>query len=123
MARKLTEQQTAFIEALFGDAKGSPVKAKKMAGYADSVSSRAIVNGLKDEILDATRLHLALHAPQAAMSVIDGITDPTELGIKEKMNAAKDILDRIGIVKTEKVQVEASGGVMLLPPKKADGDE
>jgi hypothetical protein len=94
-----------------------------MAGYADSVSSRAIVNGLKDEILDATRLHLALHAPQAAMSVIDGINDPTELGIKEKLNAAKDILDRIGIVKTEKVQVEASGGVMLLPPKKADGDE
>jgi len=28
------------------------------------------------------------------------------------------LLDRVGLVKTEKVQVEASGGVMLLPPKK-----
>jgi hypothetical protein len=28
------------------------------------------------------------------------------------------VLDRVGLVKTEKVQVEASGGVMILPPKK-----
>jgi hypothetical protein len=29
-------------------------------------------------------------------------------------------LDRVGLIKTEKVQVEASGGVMILPPKKGD---
>ena len=29
-----------------------------------------------------------------------------------------ELLDRVGLTKTEKVQVEASGGVMLLPPKK-----
>ena len=30
----------------------------------------------------------------------------------------KELLDRVGLIKTEKVQVEASGGVMILPPKK-----
>ena len=33
------------------------------------------------------------------------------------MSAAKELLDRVGLVKTEKMQVEASGGVMLMPPK------
>ena len=51
------------------------------------------------------------------------ILDPTELGIKEKMNAAREILDRTGLVKTEKVQVEATNGLMILPPKDKDKDE
>jgi hypothetical protein len=33
------------------------------------------------------------------------------------MSAAKELLDRTGLVKTEKLQVESSGGVMLLPAK------
>ena len=28
------------------------------------------------------------------------------------------MLDRTGLVKTEKMQVEATGGVMLMPPKR-----
>jgi hypothetical protein len=30
------------------------------------------------------------------------------------------LLDRVGVVKTEKVQVEAGPGLMILPPKKVD---
>ena len=48
---------------------------------------------------------------------MSGIVDPTQLGIKEKLNAAKDLLDRSGIIKSEKIQVQSSGGVMILPPK------
>ena len=40
------------------------------------------------------------------------------LGIRDKMSAAKELLDRTGLVKTEKMQVEAKGGVMLMPPNK-----
>ena len=36
------------------------------------------------------------------------------------MSAAKELLDRTGLVKTEKVQVEAKGGVMLMPPKNTE---
>ena len=41
-----------------------------------------------------------------------------QLGIRDRLGAAKELLDRVGLIKTEKVQVEASGGVMILPPKK-----
>ncbi len=39
------------------------------------------------------------------------------------MQAAKDFMDRAGLVKTEKVQVESNtGGVMLLPAKEKEED-
>jgi len=123
MARQLTEQQSKFIDALLGEAKGNPARAKQLAGYLPGTNTKDLVSSLKDEILEATRLYLALHAPSAAIGIVDAISDPTELGIKEKLSAAKDLLDRIGIVKTEKVQVESSGGVMLLPPKQQNADE
>ena len=37
-------------------------------------------------------------------------------------SAAKELLDRTGLIKTEKVQVEASNGVMLMPPKNKERD-
>jgi hypothetical protein len=55
------------------------------------------------------------------MAMVGGLYDPTELGLKEKMSAAKELLDRTGLVKTEKMQVESTGGVMLLPAKNTDG--
>jgi hypothetical protein len=36
------------------------------------------------------------------------------------MSAAKEVLDRAGIVKTERVEVQASGGLFILPPKEQD---
>jgi hypothetical protein len=62
-------------------------------------------------------MYMARNAPKAAMAVVNGLYDPTELGIRDKMSAAKELLDRSGLIKTEKVQVETSGGVMLMPPK------
>ena len=38
------------------------------------------------------------------------------------MAAAKELLDRTGLVKTEKVQVESKGGVMLMPAKNVQED-
>jgi hypothetical protein len=118
--RQLTEQQQRFLDVLFKEAGGDPLRAKRLAGYADAVSTPTVLRSLKEEVLDLTQLYLALNAPKAAFAIISGIDDPTELGIKEKLNAAKDLLDRVGVVKTEKVQVEAGPGLMILPPKKVD---
>jgi hypothetical protein len=120
MAKKLTEQQAKFIEVLFTEAGGDPVKARKLAGYSDNSSTKEIMDSIKEEVIQATQLYIATNAPRAAMAVVSGIVDPTELGIKEKLNAAKDLLDRAGVVKTEKMQIEASNGVMILPPKNTD---
>ena len=120
MARKLTEKQQKFLDVLFEEARGSLVEARKLAGYSETQATSEIVTSLKEEILERTNLYLAQNAPRAAMSMVGAMIDPTEMGIKEKMQAAKEVMDRVGIVKSEKLQVEASGGVMILPPKKSE---
>ena len=122
MARKLTERQQKFIEALFAEANGSIKDAKVMAGYSATTNSQEIIHSLKEEILEATQIYMASNAPKAAIAMVSGIDDPTELGTRDKLSAAKELLDRTGLIKTEKIQVESSGGVMLMPPKKVEED-
>ena len=117
MARELNEKQQKFLEVLFDEAGGDMVAAKKLAGYADTTPTTSIVKGLKEEILEATQMYMARNAPKAALAMTGALYDPTELGIRDKMSAAKELLDRVGLVKTEKMEVKASGGVMLMPPK------
>jgi hypothetical protein len=117
MAKELTEQHQKFLEVLFNEAGGNITRAKQLAGFSPGYSTRLLTNSLKEEIIEATQLFIAMNAPKAAVAMVSGIDDPTELGIKEKMNAAKDLLDRAGLVKTDKVQVEAVNGVMILPAK------
>jgi hypothetical protein len=114
MSRELTERQQKFLNVLFDGAGGDVVQAKLLAGYSEGSSTTDIVKSLKDEIMEATQLYMSRNAPKAAMAMVSGLLDPTELGIRDKMSAAKELL---GLVKTEKLQVESSGGVMLLPAK------
>lgn len=122
MAKELTEQHKRFLEVLFADANGNISAAMRMAGFSEGYSRRSLTNYLKEEIIEATQLYIAMAAPKAAVAMINAIDDPTELGLKEKMSAAKDLLDRAGLVKTEKVQVESTGGIMVLPAKEREED-
>ena len=123
MARELTERQQKFLDVLMDEAGGDVTMAKKLAGYSPNTPNREITNSLKEEIIDVTHSYLARNVPKAAMAMVSALYDPTELGIRDKMQAAKELLDRTGLVKTEKMQVEAKGGVMLMPPKQMDEDD
>lgn len=122
MARNLTENQRKFLEVLFEEANGDVVRAKKLAGYNEGSSTTAIVESLKDEIFDATKSYMSRVGPRAAVAYASALDDPTQLGIKEKMMAAGQILDRAGVVKTDRVTVESSGGLFILPPKQQESD-
>lgn len=123
MARQLTENQQRFLEVLFDEANGDVVAAKKLAGYSENTPTRLIVDALKDEIADSTRTYFARTAPKAAMAMMGALNDPTELGIRDKMAAAKDLLDRAGLGKVDKVDVSSSGGgVFYLPPKEGKNE-
>lgn len=114
----LNEQQQKFIEVLFNEAGGDPVKARRLAGYSEGYNTKTLMSLLKEEVIEATQLYIAMNAPRAAIAVVNGIADPTELGLKDKLNAAKDLLDRAGLAKTDKIQVEATGNnIMFLPAK------
>ena len=122
MARNLTEKQQKFLDVLFEEAGGNLVKAKKLAGYADGVSSKQVAESLAEEIADLTKKFISSSATKAAYSMFEVMNSPTDLGNKEKMAAAKDVLDRSGFIKTEKVEVSAANPLFILP-QKADEDE
>jgi len=117
MSRTLTERQQKFLDVLFDGAGGDVAHAKVLAGYSETSSTSDIIKSLKEEIMDATQLYMSRNAPKAAVAMVSGVDDPTQLGIRDKLSASKELLDRVGLIKTEKLQVEASGGVMILPPK------
>ena len=122
MSRNLTEKQQKFLDVLFEEAQGNLAKARKLAGYADGVSSKAIAESLAEEIADLTKRFISSSATKAAYSMFEVMNNPTDLGNKEKMAAAKDVLDRGGFVKTEKVEVSAANPLFILP-QKADENE
>jgi len=123
MTRVLTDNQTKFLEVLFDEAGGNHALAKKLAGYSDNTPTKTVRDSLKAEIMSATTEYLVQIAPKAAVAMAKALDDPTELGIRDKMAAAKDLLDRGGFGKVERVDVNSSsGGVFILPAKEGTNE-
>ena len=119
--KELTIQQKTFINALFGEAKGNPKKAGEIAGYSDS-SYPNVVKNLKEIIVEKAESVLALHSPKAVMGLVDALEeDGMTPAANIRIEAAKQILDRVGIVKKEKIDINAqvAHGIFILPPKDA----
>lgn len=128
MAKELTEKQTLFLEYLFmseeeGGAAGDALKAKRLAGYSDNFATAAIIDSLKEEINARTKNLFVKFAPRAAFRTSSVLEDPTMMGAKELLAASKDLLDRAGFGKTDKVEVDFSQGLFILPAKKEEEDE
>jgi|TARA_R110000744_G_scaffold85150_7_gene166496 hypothetical protein len=120
--RELTEKQQLFLDVLFEEAEGDPLKAKKLAGYSDNVPTSSVTTSLIDEIAELTRKFIAQSSTKAAYTMFKVMGDTDMLGAKERMAAAKDLMDRAGFVKTEKVEVSSSEPVFILPAKKREED-
>ena len=114
-----------FISLLFtavedGGAGGNPNLAKKLAGYSEYTSTQQLLQLYEEDLEKATRRFIAEVAPESVFSVLNVMRTPSQIGAKEKLSAAKDLLDRAGFVKTEKVEVNASGGLFILPAKQEE---
>ena len=117
--KELTTRQEAFLDNL--TACGGDVKhAAELAGYAEG-THYAVVKALKTEILDIANNIMALNAPKAASKLIQ-IMDSAEPipQANMRLQAAQQILDRVGLGKTERldVTVSAGGGLFVIPAKK-----
>jgi len=116
--RELTEKQELFLAVLFEEAEGDPLKAKLLAGYSANVATSSITASLIDEIAELTRKFIAQSSTKAAFTMYKVMGDTDMLGAKEKMAAAKDLMDRAGFTKTEKIEVSSVDPVFILPAKK-----
>ncbi len=122
--KTLTEKQELFLEFLCGEAKGNIRSAMNLAGYSENTKVSEVVSSLKDEIVDRSSLLLAMNAPKATFSMIDILDDPGQMGARNAVSAATQILDRSGLVKKEQIQVTGdTGGLFILPPKKDNDSE
>ena len=115
----LTDTQEKFLDALFGEAKGNPKRAGELAGYSDH-SYPKVVRSLKSEIVSRAEGYLATHSAKAATKMVDMLEeDGTTPHAAIRLEAAKQILDRIGIAKKEKIDInmKAVHGLFILPAK------
>jgi len=116
--KELTTKQQSFIDSLL-TCNGDTRLAGEMAGYAPT-SINSVVKSLKTEILDLATNILAQSAPKAALKLVS-IMDSAEPIPQANMRiqAAQTILDRVGLGKTERldVTVNTAGGLFILPSK------
>ena len=118
--RKLTEQQEKFLGALATEAKGDINKALDIAGYKPGASS-AVINSLKDEIVDVATKILAKSAPQASQKLVEILNSDDPIPqVNAKLQAAQTLLDRVGVAKRDKLDVThtSASGIFILPLKK-----
>ena len=117
--KELTKQQESFLEALFGEANGSPKIAGEIAGYAPS-SYTKVVKAFKEELLERAEYSLAITSAKSVKGLVTALDDDgTTPGANTRMEAAKQSLDRVGLVKKEKIDITGKGahGRFILPPK------
>ena len=117
--KNLTEQQEKFLDGLFGEAKGDPKKAGDLAGYS-AHSYPKVLRNLRNEIVTRAENYLATHSAKAATKMVDMLDeDGATPHASIRMEAAKQILDRIGIAKKEKLDINmrAVHGLFILPSK------
>ena len=116
--RELTDKQQAFLTHLV-ETQGDAKKVAELAGYSSHYHH--VVKTLKSEILELTQEVLANSAPKAAFKLVE-IMDSKRpiIQANNKLAAAQTLLDRVGVGKVERVDVNHnvnSGGIFLMPDK------
>ena len=115
--RTLTEKQQSFLNNLI-ETKGDLKLSAELAGYAGN--HYQVINSLKQEIVELASTVLAREAPKAAFKLVEVMDSDTAMPqANVKIQAAQTILDRVGVAKTERLQVDqnVNGGIFILPEK------
>ena len=115
--RKLTEKQQSFLDNLIQTG-GDPKQAAELAGY--SGNHYQVIQTLREEIVDLASDVLARSAPQAAFKLVEVMTSDDAIPqVATKLQAAQTILDRVGVSKKERLDINhnVSGGIFILPEK------
>ena len=118
MKKELTVKQKSFLDSLV-ECGGNAKQAAAIAGYAEG-SYTSVVKSLKKEILDISEGILAQNAPKAAMKLVNIMdSDQPIPQANIRLQAAQTLLDRVGLSKTDKLNLNVDGGsgIFILPAK------
>ena len=127
--RNLTEKQQSFLDNLV-TTEGDFKKSAELAGYSGG-NHYQVLKSLKEEVVDLASDILARSAPKAAFKLVEVMTSEDSIPqANVKLQAAQTILDRVGLGKHDRVEVNhnVNGGIFILPEKETinlraeDGD-
>jgi len=120
--REYTDKQQSFLDNLV-EAGGDAKLAAELAGYAEGTYPQ-VVRALKPEMIELASEILAQSAPKAALKLVEVMDSDTPIPQSNvKIQAAQTILDRIGLGKMDRVDVnhnisDNTGSLFILPAKK-----
>ena len=117
--RNLTEKQQSFLNNLV-ETGGDFKKSAELAGY--SGNHYQVLRSLREEVVDLASDVLAREAPTAAFKIIEVMKSNKPVPqANNKLQATQTILDRVGVSKTDRIDVNhnTGGGIFILPEKKA----
>jgi|TARA_R100000084_G_C4631657_1_gene138688 phage terminase small subunit len=117
--KKLTEKQQLFLDKIL-ETGGNLTKAAELAGYSGNYHQP--LKALKEEVIDLASDVLARSAPKAAFKLLEVLESDRPIPqANNKLQAAQTILDRVGLAKSDRVQVDHNvpGGIFILPEKES----
>ena len=110
--------QQSFLDNLVS-CNGDTKRAAELAGDAEG-SYTSVVKALKTEIIELAENILAQNAPKASLKLVEVMdsTNPIPQA-NVRLQAAQTVLDRVGISKTDKLDVnlQNTNGLFILPAK------
>jgi phage terminase small subunit len=118
MKKELTTKQQNFLDNLV-ETGGDPKEAARLAGYSEN-GHWQVAQALKNEIIELASNILAQSAPKAAMKLVDIMDSNVPIPqANMRLQAAQTILDRTGLGKQERLDVQhkITGGLFILPAK------
>lgn len=118
----LSEQEEYFLDILFDRCGGDIKMAMNDAGYPKDASAMKLQTKLSKEIIKRSKEFLAGHTAKAAVSLMGVFSDPSAMGAKNIISAAKEVLDRGGVNKEEKTFELPDNAIVILPPKNRNDD-
>lgn len=117
----LTHKENKFLDVLFDEFKGNVKEAMKASGLTGS--QHTLSKRLSKHIKERSAAYLAAHTAKASLSLVSILDDPNQPGLKNTIAAAKEILDRGGVMKDETPVIKEQNFMFILPPIKEEKED
>ena len=121
-----TDSQKNFIAALTSHEILSVPRAKRwrwaalQAGYSENTAISLIIGPIKHLLEEVAKLNLSRAAIEATWQLSDAVGDgEIDAATKDRLSAAKDILDRTVPKRVEKTAADAAPAAVVILPVKA----
>lgn len=119
--KELTPLEQQFVYNVVHKYPGNSLESARDAGYEKAeICHSALMRRLKDSVVAEVQLYLAKHSSSAAMSLVNMLhADEPIPQANTKLAAAQQILDRAGVTKVDKSEVQHNhtGGIFFIPAK------